>query len=224
MTTAHWTDRVRRVRDTGIAVFLLLILLPVLGMCALGVVLVDGPPILYRQLRHGYGGEPFTILKFRTMRSVPGTMITAAGDPRITRIGRILRRWKLDELPQLWNVARGDMSLVGPRPEVPEIVEQAAFRFRGLTDIRPGLTDWASLAFLNESVLLAHHDDPHTFYIERLLPRKLALARLYRRHQSSLVDARILLATACGVIGLDRLAARCAGRALLTRARVGLDA
>lgn len=179
---------------------------PVLLLCALGVRLTDGPGVLFRQTRIGSGGRPFTILKFRTMHpGERGPLVTAAGDPRVTRVGRTLRRIKLDELPQLWNVVRGDMSLVGPRPEVPVYVDQHAEAYRRLGRLRPGITDWASLAFRNEEALLAAHGDRPDYYSAVVLPRKLALARLYRRHASAGLDARLVLATVCAACGLERL-------------------
>jgi lipopolysaccharide/colanic/teichoic acid biosynthesis glycosyltransferase len=188
---------VKRAFDILAAVALLVPLaVPTVLLGAL-VRLTSRGPGLFRQTRVGRGGRTFVILKLRTMRSAPGTLITAAGDPRITPLGRWLRRTKLDEVPQLINVLRGDMSMVGPRPDVPEQVRlyppaDAAL----LLSVRPGITDAASIAFRDEERLLASYADPERAYAELVLPRKLDLARQYVRRQSFAYDLRLLLATA----------------------------
>lgn len=217
-----WYGGGKRALDLGLSAGLLVALSPLLAACAAAVWWAEGRPILFRQERVGRSGQPFRVAKFRTMRAAPGPELTAAGDPRITALGRFLRRTKLDELPQLWSVVTGDMSLVGPRPEVPAYVATAARGFRHITGLRPGLTDWASLALRDEERILARHaGEPH-FYEEVVLPRKLALARLYQRHLSPGLDLRLIAATACLTAGWAAAADRLAGGKLIARARRGL--
>jgi len=212
----------KRCFDIVVAAVLLLALAPVMLLCAVAVLLGDGLPILFRQKRVGQHGRPFWIVKFRTMRPALGAEVTAAGDPRVTRVGRVLRRFKLDELPQLSNVLVGEMSLVGPRPEMSAYVVLHQRAYGRIWDLRPGVTDWASLAFWDEEdILLAHGEEPR-FYEEFLLPRKLALARLYRRRTSVRLDARLIAATAFLGAGLDSLGIALAGRQLVERARADL--
>ncbi len=146
----------KRSLDFSASLVAVAILAPLLALLALVVFLSSGPPVLFAQKRVGRDGRPFRLLKFRTMRTDagPGPAITASGDARVTRIGRVLRATKLDELPQLINVLRGDMSLVGPRPEVPRYVARYDDRQRGVLRVRPGLTDPASVHFRDEEQLL----------------------------------------------------------------------
>ena len=213
----------KRATDILMAGALLLLLLPVLALCALGVWAADGRPILFSQDRVGRGGGVFRILKFRSMRPSDGPRVTSAGDLRVTRFGRVLRRWKLDELPQLWNVLTGDMSMVGPRPEVPYYVDRNARAFAGISHLRPGITDWASLVFRDEERLLAVHGGEPAFYERVLLPRKVALARLYARHRTWQLDLGLLAATALILGGATVPGYRLIGRALVQRARAGLE-
>jgi len=157
------------------------------------------------------------------MRPGAGQQITVAGDPLVTSLGRFLRRLKLDELPQVWNVLRGDMSFVGPRPEVPEYVALYPHWFRAVLRLRPGITDWASLAFSDEERLLAVYRRTQGFYESVLLPRKIALSRLYLRRRSLGLDVRLAVATACVAVGLANVATGLAGLQLARRARRGLD-
>jgi lipopolysaccharide/colanic/teichoic acid biosynthesis glycosyltransferase len=159
----------------------------------------------------GLGGRPFTLLKLRTMRTVAtvagtpeGTQLTASGDARITPVGRWLRRFKLDELPQLWNVVRGDMSLVGPRPEVPRYVDAADPLWQSVLSARPGLTDPVTLRLRDEEALLAGVDDVEGFYRERLLPWKLRGYRDYLARRSWTSDLAVLGATVLAVLRLRR--------------------
>lgn len=193
--------------------------LPVILVCAALVRVVDGSPVLFRQARVGRGGRGFDILKLRTMRPGDGSLVTSSGDPRITPLGRRLRRAKLDELPQLWNVLRGDMSLVGPRPETPNYVRIQPRGFRAIAPLRPGLTDWASLVFQDEEAVLSRHAGEPGFYETRLLPRKLALARLYHRKVTPHLDLVILGATALLVLGGRPMVGTVLGRNLVSRAR-----
>jgi lipopolysaccharide/colanic/teichoic acid biosynthesis glycosyltransferase len=177
---------------------------PVL-LIAAGLVAATSPgPILFRQQRAGLNGRPFTLLKLRTMRVAPeGSLLTTAGDARITPVGRWLRRFKLDEIPQLWNVVRGDMSLVGPRPEVPRYVDDSPL-WRQVLSARPGLTDPVTLRLRDEEKLLASVDDAESFYRERLLPWKLRGYRDYLERRSWATDLGVLGATALAVLRLRR--------------------
>jgi len=174
----------------------LLLLAPLLLGIAVWIRLDSRGPALFRQTRIGRFGVPFTIHKFRTMRLEPGAPITVGADPRITRAGHVLRSSKLDELPQLWDVLRGAMSLVGPRPELPKYVEfyPADMRDKVLA-VRPGITDPASLAFSNEAELLAAASDPEREYREVILPAKLRLSAGYAADASLQADLRLILHT-----------------------------
>jgi len=192
-------------------------------VCAGAVLFGDGLPIVFRQKRVGQRGRPFWILKFRTMRSTPGAEVTAARDPRVTRVGQLLRRSKLDELPQLWNVLVGEMSLVGPRPEIPRYVSDQGRAYRAVLRLRPGITDFASLVFRDEEELLSRRAAEPGFYQEALLPRKIAFARLYARRRSLLLDVRLLLATTCTLLGLERWTRRLIGMRLYEKGRSGIE-
>jgi len=158
-------------------------------------------PVLFRHRRVGLGFRQFEILKFRTMRiQASGPAVTVAGDSRITRVGKFLRATKLDELPQFWNVLIGDMSLVGPRPEVEEYVYLFRDRYRNILKIRPGITDIASIRYRNEESLLAKGADPLREYTQSILPMKLDLAEEYIRTRSLRLDCLILLKTFLAIL------------------------
>lgn len=179
----------------------LLVLSPVLLICALLVGLTSPGGVLFRQERIGKDGVPFTIYKFRSMRKDNGGLkITTSGDSRITPVGRILRKTKLDELPQLWNVLRGDMSFVGPRPEVQEYTDLYNEEQRQVLLVRPGITDLASVEFRNENDLLAESEDPNRTYIEEIMPRKLQLGLYYIERMSLWYDIRLILRTLVTVL------------------------
>jgi perosamine synthetase len=186
----------KRVLDCVGAITGLLALSPAFAVCA-AAVLIDSPgPALFRQNRVGKDGQIFNVLKFRTMKTgEQGPKITAAGDARVTAVGRLLRRWKLDELPQLINVLKGDMALVGPRPEVPEYVDTYTSSQKAILQLRPGLTSPASLTYIDEEDKLARQSSREEFYREVLLPHKLQLDLDYCRKASFSVDLKILLAT-----------------------------
>lgn len=192
----------KRLFDAICAALGLLALAPLLLLTALWIRLDSPGPVLFRQTRVGRHGQPFTIHKFRTMRIAPGAALTVGADPRITRAGRWLRATKLDELPQLWDVLRGAMSLVGPRPELPRYVAlyPAELRERVLA-VRPGITDPASLAFSHEAELLAAAADPEREYVEVVLPAKLKLSADYAARASLATDLRLILATLRRVSG-----------------------
>jgi len=167
---------------------------------------IDSPgPAYFRQERVGRQGQLFRILKFRTMyhdRRVTGPLVTFAGDPRVTRAGRWLRRTKIDELPQLWNVVVGEMSLVGPRPEVPKYVALYAHEARELIlSVRPGITDPASIEFIEEESILANAGDPEEVYREIVLPKKIELYKRYVRSRTLLGDVLVLARTLGRLVG-----------------------
>jgi lipopolysaccharide/colanic/teichoic acid biosynthesis glycosyltransferase len=167
----------------------------------------DGGPALYRGLRVGRGGTTFHVLKFRTMvvdAARLGGDSTSNADPRVTGTGRFLRRWKLDEFPQFLNVLRGDMSLVGPRPQVLWDVQRYTEEERQLLEVRPGITDWASIRYRNEGEILASRPDADLAYDELIRPGKIELGLAYVRHRSMAVDLRILKLTALAVLGHPR--------------------
>ncbi|NWG74867.1 MAG: sugar transferase [Rubrivivax sp.] len=195
----------KRVFDLVGAALALLMLSPLLLAIAAWVRLDSPGPALFRQERVGRGGRPFRIHKFRTMvADAPqrGPAITVGDDARVTRAGRWLRRWRLDELPQLIDVLKGDMSLVGPRPEVPRYVAMypAALRDEVLA-LRPGMTDPASIAGLDESAVLARAADPEREYVEVLLPQKLQASLDYARSATMARDVVVLWRTLRRLIG-----------------------
>lgn len=174
------------------------VLWPLCFVIGLLIKLSDGGPVFFRQVRVGRFGKPFHILKFRTMvigAEAKGPLVTNGMDARITRVGHLLRRTKLDELPQLWNVLVGEMSLVGPRPEVPCYVERYTIQQREILRYKPGITDVASVLFRNEESLLRSAQDVEQFYLTHCLEKKIELNRQYAEHASVLQDARIILQT-----------------------------
>lgn len=176
----------------------LVVLSPVFALLALLVRLSSPGPVLFMQARVGCCGKVFRIAKFRSMfvdTDRRGLAITSAGDSRITRIGRVLRRFKLDELPQLWNVLIGEMSFVGPRPEVPGYVEHYSPSQRQVLTVRPGITDLASITYRHEETILGEQDDPDRYYREVVLPHKLDLNLEYVRQMSFSYDFRLMLRT-----------------------------
>ena len=193
----------KRAMDIVISAAALCVLWPVLLLIALAIVVDDPGPVFYRQVRVGRGGRPFRIFKFRTMvvdADKKGLSITVGRDSRITRVGAFLRKTKLDELAQLLNVLCGQMSFVGPRPEVPRYVELYTPYQRQVLLVRPGITDYASIAYRNENDLLAGADDPERMYIETIMPDKIELNMKYLREISPLTDVRLMLRTVLAVI------------------------
>jgi lipopolysaccharide/colanic/teichoic acid biosynthesis glycosyltransferase len=196
-----------RAADATLACLGLAVASPVLLIAAALVAATSPGPVLFKQQRVGLGGRPFTLLKLRTMKVAPeGNQLTASGDARITPVGRWLRRLKLDEIPQLWNVVRGDMSLVGPRPEVPRYVDPENPLWRRVLSTRPGLTDPVTLRLRDEEALLASTEDAEVFYRERLLPWKLRGYLDYLERRSWVTDLGVLGATALAVLRLRRTA------------------
>ena len=193
----------KRAMDIAISAAALCVLWPVFLLIALAIVIDDPGPVFYRQVRVGRGGRPFRIFKFRTMvvdADKKGLSITVGRDSRITRVGAFLRKTKLDELAQLLNVLCGQMSFVGPRPEVPRYVELYTPYQRQVLLVRPGITDYASIAYRNENDLLAGADDPEKMYIETIMPDKIELNMKYLREISPLADLRLILKTVIAVI------------------------
>jgi lipopolysaccharide/colanic/teichoic acid biosynthesis glycosyltransferase len=186
-----------------VASALLVLLSPLVFVLGLAILLDSAGPAFYRCRRVGVCGREFDMLKFRKMhRSAEGLALTSADDERFTRLGRWLAESKLDELPQLWNVIRGDMRLVGPRPEDAAFVRTHATAYDLVLSVKPGITGLSQLAFARESQIL-DSDDPLTDYVERLLPLKIELDRLYAQTHSLRLDLRILVWTVVAV-GLQR--------------------
>ena len=166
-------DSMKRLFDVVLSLVGLLLVAPLLLLIAVLIKLASPGPILYRGMRVGQFGRPFRILKFRTMvvdAERRGGSATAEDDPRVTSIGKLLRRYKLDELPQLGNVLMGDMSFVGPRPEIQKYIERYTQEEKGILKLRPGITDWASLRFHNEGEILRGQADPDRAYAELIRP------------------------------------------------------
>lgn len=193
---------VKRVADVALASVALVMLAPLLAVIAVVVRATSPGPAFYRGWRTGRHGIPFRILKFRTMvqgAEALGTT-TRIDDVRITRVGGFLRRWKLDELPQLLNVLAGDMSFVGPRPEVEEHTSAYTEEEREILTVRPGITDLASIRFVHLAEELGR-DDPHAVYVGRVRAEKNALRLRYVRERSLAGDLRIVLATLRAIVG-----------------------
>ena len=183
----------------------LLVASPLVIAAALAVKLSSPGPVVFEQQRLGRFGRPFAMYKFRTMRhaAIPtasASLVTAGGDPRITSVGRFLRRYKIDELPQLVNVLKGDMSLVGPRPEVERYARHFPSEYERILSVRPGITDLASLAFRNEEQILARSQEPERTYVAEVLPAKIGLYFRYLEERSLRTDLSILLRTLRSVL------------------------
>jgi lipopolysaccharide/colanic/teichoic acid biosynthesis glycosyltransferase len=174
--------------------------LPLL-LVAIVIRIVDGSPVLYRQIRIGRNGKPFWFYKFRTMTAcASGSLITKAGDARVTALGKVLRRWKLDELPQLWNVLRGDMTIIGARPEVERIVRRYTAAQRQILDFSPGIAGMSQLVYPHEAELLKECADPEEFYVTELMPKKIAVDLEYQRTRTFTKDLRLLAEIASFVV------------------------
>ncbi len=192
----------KRGLDIVVALAGLIFLGPLLAMIGLSILLVDGRPAIFRQERIGRDGAPFFLHKFRTMRPSPGAekgAFDAGRVGRVTGFGRILRGAKLDELPQLWDVLRADMSLVGPRPEVEKWVSAYPERWAPVLTVRPGLTDPASIAYRHEEAILSGSQEPEKTYRDVILPHKLDIYRAYVNNRSLWADIRILAGTIVSV-------------------------
>ena len=189
----------KRIFDLLSALAGLLLLSPFFLLLAAFIRLDSPGPVFFRQVRVGRGGQPFRIHKFRTMAtdaSADGLQLTVGSDPRVTRTGRWLRKYKLDELPQLIDVVRGKMSLVGPRPEVPKYVKHYSREQKDIVlSVRPGITDNASIEYRDENNILAESDNPEQDYIEKILPIKLGYYLRYVADRSMTGDVAIILRT-----------------------------
>jgi lipopolysaccharide/colanic/teichoic acid biosynthesis glycosyltransferase len=195
----------KRVFDVVFAGFCLLLTWPLMLLAALLIKCTSPGPVFFRQIRSGQDGKTFELLKFRSMthgRSNAGPGVTRQGDPRIFPAGRWLRKWKLDELPQFINVMRGEMSLVGPRPDLPEYMELLSHDQREVLLLRPGITSAATIKFRNEEELLAKvpADELQQFYVYRVLPEKVGIELAYARQASLSGDIKILLNTVTTIL------------------------
>lgn len=176
----------------------LLVLAPLLAVIALAIKVLDSGSVFFQQERVGRNGRLFRICKFRTMvrnAETLGLSVTKDRDPRITPIGRWLRKTKLDELPQLWNVIKGDMSLVGPRPEVPKYVARYTPQQHKVLELKPGITDLATLEFRDEEELLSQASDTEKFYVDYCIPRKVELNLAYAQNAGVWEDTKVILRT-----------------------------
>ena len=187
----------KRIFDIILSLFGLIILLPFMLIIAVFIKFDSKGPIFFRQVRVTKGGKEFKIFKYRTMKvgSDKYSQITVGKDGRITKIGSFLRKYKLDEIPQLINVFIGDMSLVGPRPEVPKYVALYTDEQKEILKVRAGITDYASIEFSDENNLLALEEDSEKAYIEKIMPKKIELNKKYLSEISVLTDVRIILLT-----------------------------
>jgi lipopolysaccharide/colanic/teichoic acid biosynthesis glycosyltransferase len=188
----------KRIFDVVASSIGLIVLLPVFIVIAILIKLNDKGPIFYKQKRIGQNFKPFELLKFRTMvvnADKIGPAITKDGDPRTTKIGKFLRKTKLDELPQLWNVIRGDMSIVGPRPEVEKYIRYYKYDYKEILKVKPGITDYAAIKFRNEEEILSQFEDVEKAYIEHILPKKINLYKIYINKVGFLTDLKIIFNT-----------------------------
>lgn len=199
-----WHAVVKRSIDIVIATAGLVCLVPLFAAVAIAIRRDSRGPVFFLQDRVGRGGQSFKIIKFRTMvKNAPklgGCLTTSHQDSRIIRVGRFLRRTKIDELPQLINVLKGEMSLVGPRPEVRKYVELFEKDYECLLTVRPGLTDLASLAYRDEEALLGASEDPEQEYLRRVLPDKIALSREYINNMSLWLDLKLIVKTSLSLL------------------------
>lgn len=182
----------------------LILLSPLFLVVIFGQWLVDRGPAFFAQARVGMNGDPFRMWKFRSMRVAnSGPSLTVGADARITPMGRILRKTKIDELPQLWNVLKGDMSLVGPRPELKKYVDLYSPAEREVLNLRPGITDPASFALFDESELLARSGDPEAYYRQVLMPEKIRVNIEYARRAGFVSDLLLIFATVVRIVGVE---------------------
>jgi lipopolysaccharide/colanic/teichoic acid biosynthesis glycosyltransferase len=205
MANRKFYDHFGRWVDFTVALFGLAVAAPLFGLVAAAIAADSGRPIFYKGIRVGRGGKLFQMAKFRTMVQEAdrlGSSVTRDSDRRVTRVGRFLRRWKLDELPQLWNVLKGEMSLVGPRPDAPEIIQNYSIAMRRALEVRPGMTSVASLWLRNETDLLRGLQAPDEVYEKIIVPAKVRLALTHLDRRSLLFDWKVLLATISAWLGV----------------------
>jgi lipopolysaccharide/colanic/teichoic acid biosynthesis glycosyltransferase len=193
-------NALKRALDLFVAVTLLLLLAPVIAILAVAIKVESRGPVFYRCRRVGRYGADLAMLKFRKMHDgATGPALASTDDERFTRLGWFLARTKLDEVPQLWNVLRGQMSLVGPRPEDPSFIALYRDEFEHILSVKPGMTGYCQLAFARESEIL-DENDRERHYVERILPQKVALDCLYASGRSFVVDLKVLWWTAMAVV------------------------
>jgi len=193
----------KRSLDVCLSSLLLLAALPVLLVCAILIKLDSEGSVFFRQARMGRGFRTFELIKLRTMDSATrGCRFTFGADPRVTRVGYWLRKFKFDELPQLWNVLRGDMSIVGPRPVVPELTLEFREEYEELLSVRPGLTDPATLKYRDEAEMLGQFADPMEHFKTVVTPDKLRISRAYLRHANVRTDLILIGKTAMSLLAL----------------------
>lgn len=191
----------KRILDIALSGFLLILTFPLVAIAAMVIKMESGDPAVFCQLRTGRGFKTFRLFKLRTMRCCfTGSAYTLGADPRITRAGRWLRRFKIDELPQLWNVLRGDMSMVGPRPVIPELTEEFHGSYERLLTVRPGLTDPATLKYCREAEMLALVPDPLRHFKTVVTPDKLRISNAYLENSNVWSDLVVLLDTAMALL------------------------
>lgn len=201
----------KRTFDILVASIGLVLFAPLFLLIALVIKLDSNGPVFFRQKRIGRSFDPFEIYKFRTMvQDAPrlGKLITYGNDSRITRAGSCLRKAKLDELPQLINVLKGDMSFVGPRPEIPQYVELFRRDYVEILTVRPGITDLASLKYRDEAALLGKAENPEEEYVSRVLPDKIRLAKDYLKHSSLFFDVAVILKTLFRIVRISNISHR----------------
>lgn len=189
---------IKRLFDITTSLIALILLLPLIIVVSILIMSDSKGGAFFHQIRVGQKGREFKLHKFRTMRPAAessGQLTVGMRDSRITKIGYTLRRYKLDELPQLWNILVGEMSVVGPRPEVPKYVGMYNAEQRKVLNVRPGLTDYASIKYVNENEVLEKSSNPEKTYIEEIMPEKLQLNLKYIEEQSLITDLKILSAT-----------------------------
>lgn len=194
----------KRIFDFSVSLVILLFFLPIGSVIAIGILISSKGGVFYRQERIGKNGVPFKIFKFRTMKlnaDKTGTLTVGMRDPRITQIGYFLRKFKLDEFPQFINVLLGEMSIVGPRPEVKEYVDLYTDSQREILNVKPGITDIASLEYFKENELLGQSNDPRKTYIEEVMPAKIELNKTYLKTPTIGKDIQIIWKTFLKVIG-----------------------
>lgn len=193
-----------RLIDIVLSIFGLIMLSPILLLTAIGISLESRGGVFFRQTRVGKDFKEFKLLKFRSMfvnSELRGQLTVGSRDARITKMGYFIRKYKVDELPQLINVLLGDMSLVGPRPEVPKYVSKYTKEQKRLLSVRPGITDYASLYYFEEADLLAASDDPERTYIEKVMPEKLSFSLRYLNQKSVYSDLKIMIFTVLRLFG-----------------------
>lgn len=187
----------KRIFDIVSALLILVLLMPIFVFIAIWILADSRGGIFYRQIRVGKNGKLFQLIKFRSMKknADKAGQLTVGNDSRVTRSGRFIRRTKLDEFPQLINIIKGEMSVVGPRPEVPKYVELYTANQRKVLSVKPGLTDFASLEFIAEQEILGKSDNPEKTYIEEILPKKLELNLIYIQQKSLWLDIKLIFRT-----------------------------